>query len=105
MPFLVAVEDAALAGYIVARHAVAEAEILNLGVDPARRRRGAGRVLVEAMLAALRERAIAAVFLEVRESNTVAQRLYAALGFTRVGRRRHYYRFPTEDAVILRAPI
>ena len=105
VPFLVAVEDAALAGYVVARHAVDEAEILNLGVDPARRRRGAGRVLIEAMLAALRERGIAAVFLEVRESNTVAQRLYTALGFSQVGRRRRYYRFPTEDAVILRAPI
>ncbi len=105
VPFLVAVEDASVAGYVIARHAVDEAEIQNLGVDPARRRRGAGRVLVTAMLATLRERGVAAVFLEVRESNTVAQHLYAGLGFTRVGRRRHYYRFPTEDAVILRAPI
>jgi ribosomal-protein-alanine N-acetyltransferase len=45
------------------------------------------------------------VFLEVRASNEAAQHLYAALGFTRVGERRRYYRFPTEDAVILRTGI
>jgi len=63
VPFLVAVEDASVAGYVIARHAVDEAEIQNLGVDPARRRHGAGRVLVTAMLATLRERGVAAVFL------------------------------------------
>ncbi len=97
--------DGVVAGYIIARHAVDEAEILNLGVGAARRRRGTGRALVEAMLAALRERGIRAVFLEVRESNAVALHLYAVLGFIPVGRRRRYYRLPIEDAVILRAAV
>jgi ribosomal-protein-alanine N-acetyltransferase len=105
VPFLVAEDGGAVTGYVVARHAADEAEILNLGVAPGERRRGTGRALVEAMLALLRARGVAAVFLEVRESNTVAQHLYAALGFAGVGRRRRYYRFPTEDAVILRVGI
>ncbi len=105
VPFLVAEAAGEIAGYSVAHHAADEGEILNLGVAPAWRRRGVGRALVGATLAALRQQGVATVFLEVRASNEVAQRLYAGLGFTPVGRRRHYYRFPTEDAVILRAGI
>ena len=105
VPFFVAEVGGAVVGYVIAHHAVDEAEILNLGVAPTYRRQGVGRALVEAILARLRQRGITAVFLEVRESNTVAQHLYAALGFTRAGRRRDYYRLPTEDAVILRAAI
>jgi ribosomal-protein-alanine N-acetyltransferase len=48
---------------------------------------------------------VAAVFLEVRESNLPAQRLYEAIGFREVGRRRRYYQRPVEDAVVLRAAI
>lgn len=105
MPFFVAEGGGAVVGYITANYAVDEAEILNLGVAPAHRRQGVGRALVETMLARLRQRGIEAVFLEVRESNAIAQQLYTALGFTRVGRRRDYYRLPTEDAVILRAAV
>jgi ribosomal-protein-alanine N-acetyltransferase len=57
------------------------------------------------MLAQLRQWGVATVFLEVRESNSAARRLYGALGFAQVGRRRNYYRRPTEDAVVLRATI
>jgi ribosomal-protein-alanine N-acetyltransferase len=46
-----------------------------------------------------------AVYLEVRESNLAARRLYAAEGFVPVGRRPRYYRRPTEDAIVLRAVI
>ena len=105
VPFLVAEQGGAVVGYVIAHHALDEAEILNLGVVPSRQRQGVGRALVQGMLAQLRQQGVATVFLEVRESNTVAQRLYGALGFAHVGRRRAYYRFPTEDAVVLRATI
>jgi ribosomal-protein-alanine N-acetyltransferase len=45
------------------------------------------------------------VYLEVRESNTAARRLYEGLGFEAVGRRADYYRRPAEAALILRAAI
>jgi len=105
VPFLVAEGDGTVIGYVIAHHALDEAEILNLGVVPTRQRQGVGRALVEAMLAHLRHLGVKIVFLEVRESNGGAHRLYGALGFSRVGRRRDYYRFPTEDAVVLRAAI
>ena len=53
-------------------------------------------------LEAARARGVEAVYLEVRESNAAAQRMYAHRGFSRVGRRRRYYRRPEEDALILR---
>lgn len=105
MPFLVAEREGAVVGYVIAHHALDEAEILNLGVGQAQQRRGIGRALVQGMLAQLRQRGVVKVFLEVRESNTPAQRLYEALGFAQVGRRRGYYRLPVEDAVVLRAAI
>ena len=81
-----------------------EAHILELCVAEAYRCRGVGRRL----LASLIERAAAAgmadAFLEVRPSNTVAIRLYLALGFEQVGMRRGYYQAANgrEDAAVLR---
>jgi len=41
-----------------------------------------------------------AIFLEVRESNTGARRLYEEFGFRETGRRKAYYTNPSEDAVL-----
>lgn len=92
-------------GYIVARRALDEGEILNLVVALPMRRRGVGRALVRRALATFAAADVAAVFLEVRESNLPAQRLYEAFGFQEVGRRPRYYQRPVEDAVVLRAAI
>lgn len=95
----------ALAGYLLARSIAGEAEILTLAVVPERRGTGVGRGLLVAALAGLRERGTQAVFLEVRESNTAAGRLYAAQGFRPVGVRSDYYRSPRENAVVLRLEV
>jgi [ribosomal protein S18]-alanine N-acetyltransferase len=102
-PFLVAVRGSTVAGYAVAHCAADEGEILNLGVATPQRRGGIGRALVERLLEELRERGVRVVYLEVRESNVAARRLYESMGFAAVGRRARYYRRPVEDAVILRA--
>ena len=95
-------DGASVAGYVVALDAADEGEILNLAVAPAGRRRGLGRALVRDILAALSNRGVRHVYLEVRESNTPARALYAAHGFQEVGRRQQYYRRPVEDAIVLR---
>jgi ribosomal-protein-alanine N-acetyltransferase len=92
-------------GYAVGRSVLDEGEILNLGVARAARRQGVGRALVERLMEVFTSRGVRRVFLEVRQSNLAAQRLYAGFGFTAVGRRRQYYRSPAEDAVVLRAVI
>ena len=101
-PILVAATGPDLVGYIVGRALLDEAEILNLGVAEPVRRRGIARELVRALLAEFSERGVRTVFLEVRESNHPARRLYDSFGFREVGRRSRYYQKPVEDAVVLR---
>jgi ribosomal-protein-alanine N-acetyltransferase len=74
-----------------------EANVHNIGVDPAWQRRGIGRALLNALLARADE-AGAPVFLEVRTDNTPAITLYEAHGFNRIGLRRRYYQPSGADA-------
>jgi ribosomal-protein-alanine N-acetyltransferase len=101
--FAVAEEaDGEVAGYVVTWHAADEAEIANIAVEPGARGRRVGALLLDSALAEAARRGAASVFLEVRESNEAARRLYASRGFAPVGRRRGYYRKPAEDALVLR---
>jgi len=81
------------------------AQILTVGVLPAARRQGIGRLLVRALVAEARRREATEVLLEVREDNQAAQRLYAAEGFAVLGRRRGYYEQGRVDAITMRYPI
>lgn len=89
-------------GYAVAWFIVGEGEVGNVAVHPAARGRGIGARLLDAALAEAGRRGADVVFLEVRESNDTARRLYASRGFVEVGRRRRYYRRPDEDALVMR---
>jgi len=94
--------DGSVAGYVVGMSGADEGEILNVSVALEWRRRGLGRALIQAMLTELAARGARTAYLEVRESNRSARALYADLGFHDVGRRKGYYREPTEDAVVLK---
>ena len=99
----------ALVGFILSRVAADEAEVLTIVVAPSYRNKGIGRQLVASHLSRLRNMQVKALFLEVGETNAPARKLYAALGFTEVGRRRNYYRTenPAEQtsALVLRRDI
>lgn len=99
---LVTQEDgsSALAGFLVARHLPPEWELENIVVAPQVRRLGIGRELMEALLIQARQTNGTAIFLEARESNVAARRLYEKLGFTETGLRKAYYTNPIEDAVL-----
>jgi ribosomal-protein-alanine N-acetyltransferase len=99
--FAVDGDDRQLAGYALCTIAADEGEILNLAVHPAEQRRGLGRALLQAMLETLRREGAAAVYLEVRQSNAAAIRLYGAAGFRSVSVRRSYYSHPVEHAVTM----
>jgi len=57
---------------------------------------------MEAAIDEAGRRGVAEAILEVRASNEAAQLLYRDLGFSFVGRRRDYYRLPTEDALVMK---
>jgi ribosomal-protein-alanine N-acetyltransferase len=81
-----------------------EAHISTLAVRMAQRSRGFGELLLIAMLYQAQQLKASRATLEVRVSNTVAQRLYAKYSFEQVGRRKAYYNDNREDALILTTP-
>ena len=94
--------EGTLIGYAVAWYVADEAEIANVAVAPAMRKRGIGTKLLDRILEAAATLGARTVFLEVRESNLAAQRLYVSRAFAVAGRRKLYYRRPDEDALIMR---
>ncbi len=78
-------------GFVLARVAADEAEILSIAVMPKARRVGLGRTLLTAAIAEARARGAAAMFLEVAAANAAARALYAQAGFREVGTRPNYY--------------
>jgi [ribosomal protein S18]-alanine N-acetyltransferase len=80
-----------LAGFILARIAAGEAEILTVAVARSCRRMGLGRKLMEAVLRELHVQRAEALFLEVDEANAAAIALYRRLGFREIGKRPAYY--------------
>lgn len=100
--------DGALIGYFVALPGFEETHLLNLTVAPAWQRRGHGQALLDRLAAWAHARGDLALWLEVRQSNTGAQALYARHGFVQVGSRRGYYpadRQQREDAVVMRRKV
>jgi ribosomal-protein-alanine acetyltransferase len=96
---LVAETDGAVTGFLVSRQtSVDEHEILNLAVLPAARRQGVARQLLTSGLA----HGKGLWFLEVRESNRAALRLYESMGFKATGRREAYYYEPPEAAIVMK---
>lgn len=80
-----------LVGFVLARSAADEAEILTIAVRPSNRGRGLGRRLMEEALRRLYHDRVASCFLEVDPGNVAAIALYRSLGFAAVGERKGYY--------------
>lgn len=99
---LVAEEAGVLVGYAVLWYAANEAEIGDLSVLPEARRRGLGRWILEGAMREAGRRGAVQVFLEVREANADARRLYEKAGFVNVGVRPAHYSEPVEDAILMR---
>ena len=96
---VVATVDDRLAGFAVARRtAPDEVEILNVAVDPPFHRRGVARGLIRELIG----KNPGTVFLEVRQSNVAARKLYHSLGFETVAVRQDYYSQPMESAIVMK---
>ncbi len=89
-------------GFLIARHLAPEWELENIVVAPAARRKGLGKLLLDALIAAASKTNSSSVFLEVRESNASARTLYEKAGFEQTGRRKSYYKDPLESAILYR---
>ena len=89
---------------LLGRTVLDEAELLTLAVAPEQRRKGQARSLLAEFDAEAATRGAARAFLEVADSNAVAQALYLSAGWRQAGRRRGYFAVPggrPQDALIL----
>lgn len=100
----VAEDEGRLVGYAVLWFRADEAELGDLAVHPEARRHGLGRWILDGALREARLRGATHVFLEVREGNADARRMYEKAGFETVGVRPSYYTEPVEDAILMRRP-
>jgi len=98
-PLLLAVISNEPAGFCSWRQSAPdEAEILNLAVDPAFRRRGVGSALLNKVC----EHAQGTIFLEVAEPNLPAIALYRKHGWKDAGLRAGYYNHGIVNAVVMK---
>jgi len=88
---VLAEREGRVAGFVVWRAVLDEAEILTLAVVPEARRSGVGRGLMEAAVVRVRAAGGIRLFLDVSSRNVAACGLYEGLGFAEVGVRRGYY--------------
>lgn len=95
--------DGQVAGYAVMMLAADEAHVLNVAVARPWQGRGLGTALMRHLIGLARGYGAREIFLEVRPSNRVAQRLYHGMGFNEIGRRRNYYpaHEGREDAILM----
>jgi ribosomal-protein-alanine N-acetyltransferase len=84
--------QAGILGFVLARLAAGEGEILTVATARSHRRQGIGWLLMDAVLRELHGQRAEALFLEVDETNAPAIALYRRLGFRQVGHRPNYYR-------------
>lgn len=97
--------DGVTTGIAAVMHVLDESELLEIAVQPAMQGRGYGNALLAQAIALARRNGAVRMFLEVRESNARARKMYTSFGFEETGRRRNYY--PTEngreDAILMTA--
>ncbi|MDO9778189.1 ribosomal protein S18-alanine N-acetyltransferase [Glaesserella parasuis] len=84
-----------IVAFVICQFLLDEATLFNITVDPAYQGKGFGKQLLQALIAQLQQKQITTLWLEVRASNTTAQKLYYSLGFNEVTVRKNYY--PTKD--------
>ena len=99
--YYVVVEDDAVVAYTGMWVLFDEAHVTNIAVSPGYRRRGFSKLLMIRMMRKALELGAGRMTLEVRETNAVAQKLYADFGFYQNGFRPRYYDDTGEGALIL----
>ncbi len=99
--YIVAKENDNVAGYAGMYLSFEEGNITNVAVNPLSRRKGIGEKIVRDIINRAYEKGVRDVFLEVRETNSVAIVLYEKIGFKEEGIRKNFYDKPRENALIM----
>ncbi|QLB16947.1 ribosomal-protein-alanine N-acetyltransferase [Mannheimia varigena] len=93
-----------IVAFAISQIVLDEATLFNIAVAPEFQGKGVGKRLLSDLILQLQQRNVATLWLEVRESNLAAQKLYSSLGFNEVTIRKNYYPTPNggkENAVVM----
>lgn len=98
------VSNHVIVGFAICQIILDEATLFNIAIDPAHQQQGLGRKLLQQLIHKLHQHSVSTLWLEVRQSNLPAQKLYDSLGFNTVTQRKHYYPLANnqrEDALVM----
>lgn len=96
--------DQQIIAFCICQCVLDEATLFNIAVSPTYQGKGYAKQLLNYLIDQLKQRHIQTIWLEVRQSNHIAQQLYTSLGFNQVTIRKNYYPLPEggkEDAIIM----
>ena len=99
--YLVALDKDVVVGYAGCFVVADSSDITNIAINKEYRRLGIGAKLLEILKEQAMLKGAKEIFLEVRESNEAAIKLYYKSGFDKVGMRKNFYSKPTENAIIM----
>ena len=99
--YIAAVDNGKIIGYSGFRYVLDEGHITTLAVHPKYRKKGVGTKIIEQLLSDAKIKNLKKLYLEVRQSNSPAQKIYKRWGFKILDRRREYYQHPVEDALVM----
>jgi len=106
--FIVATVEEELVGYTVGEvdargNGKKVGHVMNVAVDPRHRHRGVGTMLLDELEVRFLRLGATAAYLEVRESNVDAQRIYSRRGYVYLRKVEGYYR--DEDGLVMTKPL
>lgn len=99
--FLLETDDGEIVGTIALNFGLDEADLVNVLVAARLRKTGLASTLMQTALAECEKIELNKLFLEVRESNVPAIRLYEKFGFEKISQRKKYYK-DGETAIVMR---
>lgn len=97
------IENNQIIGFAICQTVLDEATLFNIAILPSYQGNGLGKLLLNELIARLKEKGVQTLWLEVRESNP-ARFLYEKIGFNEVDIRKNYYPKPSggrENAVVM----
>ncbi len=99
--FFVAIEEKKIVGYGGVYIILDEGQISNIATLPAFRGKGIAKSILNEIFSVCRAEGCERITLELRESNSVARKLYESCGFVEVGKRPNFYSNPSETAILM----
>ncbi|WP_207694258.1 ribosomal-protein-alanine acetyltransferase [Enterococcus sp. DIV0212c] len=99
--YLVLIKENRWVGFVSYHLILDEVEFTHVAIHKEFQHQGYGSQLLDQVIQEFNDKKVCQAFLEVRQSNSVAQKLYEKKGFKTINRRKNYYNHPKEDGIVM----